>query len=108
MNATQCHNTTHVKIWTAYIFDDRDPMFTQHRLDALKYALKLLVATPQGVEPRRFGKVDDDSSDLIRVSGKRMIVIAHCAGCVFSFLTKVYPDGGYMIDSVLTPPDRLA
>ena len=104
MNKTQCRNATHVKIWTVYMFDDRDPMFTQHRLDALKYALKILVKTPQGVEPRRFGKVDDDSGDLIRVSGQRIIVIAHCVGCVYSFLTKVHLGMGYMIDRVLIPP----
>lgn len=106
MNAQQCHNTTHPKIWRVIIFDDRDPVFIDHRLDALKYALSVLVKTPQGIEPRRYGKVDDPTGEKIRRHGKHVIVIAHCPSCVYSFLIKVHPDKGYMIDSVLAPPSE--
>lgn len=107
MNAQRCRSITQVKIWKVIIFDDRDPMFTDHRLDVLRHALSILIKTPQGVEPRRYGKVDDPTGNLIRQHGKHVIVIAHCPSCVYSFLIKTHPDRGYMIEGVLTPPGEL-
>ena len=107
MNAKQCHNATHSKIWRVLLFDEDDPRIGHYRAEVIRHALSMLIS-PRTDDQRLMAQVSDPAGDEIRARGRRIIVIAHCAGCVFSFLTKVHPDEGYMIDSVLIPPDRLA